>query len=161
MYISSSKLVESKRYFEKISNCIFKFLFRCFRKLGFQQIFHYHPTFLYRMQVQCFCFLFVFCFKKYIILTTLYLFLCFLQLLLSFFVVSPFHYNYPVEISHQINLSFLTVDKWKILSLCEIMKNNPLGPKSDQHHFSSNSISRSSRVKVMWMTKLITKRRMP
>ena len=23
--------------------------------------------------------------------------------------------NYPVEISHQINLSFVTVDKWKIL----------------------------------------------
>ena len=34
---------------------------------------------------------------------------------------------------------------------------NPLGPKSDQHQFSPNNISRSSRVKVMRITKLITK----
>ena len=31
---------------------------------------------------------------------------------------------------------------------------NPLGPKSDQHQFSSIIISRSSRVKVMRITKL-------
>ena len=37
---------------------------------------------------------------------------------------------------------------------------NPLGPKSDQHQFSPNSISRSSRVKVMRITKLIAKGRM-
>ena len=37
---------------------------------------------------------------------------------------------------------------------------NPLGPKSDQHQFSPNIISRSSRVKVMRITKLITKGRM-
>ena len=37
---------------------------------------------------------------------------------------------------------------------------NPLGPKSDQHQFSPNNISRSSRVKVMRITKLITKGRM-
>ena len=36
---------------------------------------------------------------------------------------------------------------------------NPLGPKSDQHQFSPNNISRSSRVKVMRITKLITKGR--
>ena len=34
---------------------------------------------------------------------------------------------------------------------------NPFGPKSDQHQFSPNNISRSSRVKVMRITKLITK----
>ena len=39
------------------------------------------------------------------------------------------------------------------------VKINPLGPKSDQHQFSPN-ISRSSRVKVMRITKLITKGRM-
>ena len=32
-----------------------------------------------------------------------------------------------------------------------------LGPKSDQHQFSPNNIGRSSRVKVMRITKLITK----
>ena len=37
---------------------------------------------------------------------------------------------------------------------------NPLGPKSDQHQFSPNNISRSSRVKVMRITKFITKGRM-
>ena len=37
---------------------------------------------------------------------------------------------------------------------------NPLGPTSDQHQFSPNNISRSSRVKVMRITKLITKGRM-
>ena len=37
---------------------------------------------------------------------------------------------------------------------------NPLGPKSDQHQFSPNNISRSSKVKVMRITKLITKGRM-
>ena len=36
---------------------------------------------------------------------------------------------------------------------------NLLGPKSDQHQFSPNNISRSSRVKVMRITKLITKGR--
>jgi len=35
---------------------------------------------------------------------------------------------------------------------------NPLGPKSDQHQFSPNNISRSSRVKVMRIAKLITKK---
>ena len=40
------------------------------------------------------------------------------------------------------------------------VKINPLGPKSDQHQFSPNIISRSSRVKVMRITKLITKGRM-
>ena len=33
---------------------------------------------------------------------------------------------------------------------------NPLGPKSDQHQFSPNSISRSSSVKVMRIAKLIS-----
>ena len=37
---------------------------------------------------------------------------------------------------------------------------NPLGPKSVQHQFSPNNISRSTRVKVMRITKLITKGRM-
>ena len=36
---------------------------------------------------------------------------------------------------------------------------NPLGPKSDQHQFSPNNISRSSRVKVMRITNLIIKGR--
>ena len=36
---------------------------------------------------------------------------------------------------------------------------NPLAPKSDQHQFSSDNISRSSRVKVMRITKLISKER--
>ena len=36
----------------------------------------------------------------------------------------------------------------------------PLGPKSDQHQFSPNNISRSSREKVMRITKLITTGRM-
>ena len=36
----------------------------------------------------------------------------------------------------------------------------PLGPKSDQHQFSPNNISRSSRVKVMRIAKLIIKGRM-
>ena len=34
---------------------------------------------------------------------------------------------------------------------------NTLGPKSDQHQFSPNNISRSTGVKVMRITKLITK----
>ena len=34
---------------------------------------------------------------------------------------------------------------------------NPLGPKSVQHQFFPNYISRSSRVKVIRITKLITK----
>ena len=37
---------------------------------------------------------------------------------------------------------------------------NPLGPKSDQHQFSSNNISRSSKIKLMRITKLIIKGRM-
>ena len=37
---------------------------------------------------------------------------------------------------------------------------NPLGAKSDQHQLSPNIISRSSRVKVMRITKLFTKGRM-
>ena len=37
---------------------------------------------------------------------------------------------------------------------------NPLGPKSDQHQFSPNNISRSSKIKVMGITKLMTKGRM-
>ena len=36
----------------------------------------------------------------------------------------------------------------------------PFGPKSDQYQFSPNKISRSLRVKVMRITKLITKGRM-
>ena len=36
---------------------------------------------------------------------------------------------------------------------------NPLGPKSDQHQFSPNNSSRSSRVKVMRITKLSIKGR--
>ena len=35
----------------------------------------------------------------------------------------------------------------------------PLSPKSDEHQFSPNNISRSLRVKVMRITKLITKGR--
>ena len=37
---------------------------------------------------------------------------------------------------------------------------NPLGPKSVQHQFSPNNISRSTRLKVMRITKLITKARL-
>ena len=36
-------------------------------------------------------------------------------------------------------------------------KVKPLGPKSDQDQFSHNNISGSSRIKVMRITKLITK----
>ena len=36
---------------------------------------------------------------------------------------------------------------------------NSLGPKSDQHQFSPNNVSRSLRVKVMRITKFITKGR--
>ena len=41
-----------------------------------------------------------------------------------------------------------------------ITKINPLGQKSDQHQFSPNKISRSSRVKVMRITNFITEGRM-
>ena len=37
---------------------------------------------------------------------------------------------------------------------------NPLGSKNDQHQFSPNNVCRLSRVKVMRITKLITKGRM-
>ena len=37
---------------------------------------------------------------------------------------------------------------------------NPLGTKSGQHQFSPNHTSKSSRVKVMRITKLITKGKM-
>ena len=37
---------------------------------------------------------------------------------------------------------------------------NPFGPKGDQHEFSPDNISRSSRVKAMRITKLMTKGRM-
>ena len=37
---------------------------------------------------------------------------------------------------------------------------NPLGPMSDQHQFSPNDISRSSRVRLMRITKLITNGKM-
>ena len=47
---------------------------------------------------------------------------------------------------------------WNVLTVDNIL--NPLGPKSDQHQFSPNNISRSSRVKVMRITKFITKGRM-
>ena len=47
---------------------------------------------------------------------------------------------------------------WNVLTVDNIL--NPLGPKSDQHQFSPNNISRSSRVKVMRITKFITKVRM-
>ena len=40
-----------------------------------------------------------------------------------------------------------------------IVSVKPLGPKSGQYQFSPNNISRSSRVKVMRITKLITKGR--
>ena len=36
---------------------------------------------------------------------------------------------------------------------------HPLGPKSDQHQFSPDNVSRSSRAKVMRITKLISKGR--
>ena len=36
---------------------------------------------------------------------------------------------------------------------------SPLGPKSDQHQLSPNSINRSVRVKVMRIVKLITEER--
>ena len=37
----------------------------------------------------------------------------------------------------------------------------PFGPRIDQHQFSPNNIVRSSRVKIMRITKLITRGRMP
>ena len=37
---------------------------------------------------------------------------------------------------------------------------SPVGPKSDQHQFSPNNISKSSRVKVMRIGKMITKGKM-
>ena len=37
---------------------------------------------------------------------------------------------------------------------------NPLGPKSDQQQFSPNNIRKSSRVKVMRISKMITKGKM-
>ena len=37
---------------------------------------------------------------------------------------------------------------------------SPLGPKSDQQQFSPNNISKSSRVKVMRISKMITKGKM-
>ena len=43
---------------------------------------------------------------------------------------------------------------------CQVLLVNPLGPKSDQHQFSPNNIRRSSRVKFMRITKLITTGRM-
>ena len=42
---------------------------------------------------------------------------------------------------------------------CFLRLFNPLGPKSVQHQFSPNNISRSTRVKVMRITKLMTKGR--
>ena len=46
---------------------------------------------------------------------------------------------------------------WSVIAALNFF--NPLGPKSDQRQFSPNNISRSSRVKVMRITKLITKGR--
>ena len=46
-----------------------------------------------------------------------------------------------------------------ITSFLNINVFNPLGPKSVQHQFSPNNISRSTRVKVMRITKLMTKGR--
>ena len=43
----------------------------------------------------------------------------------------------------------------KVLDADEAPVFNPLGPKSDQYQFSPNDIVRSSRVKVMRITKLI------
>ena len=43
---------------------------------------------------------------------------------------------------------------------CQVLLVNPLGLKSDQHQFSPNNIRRSSRVKFMRITKLITTGRM-
>ena len=45
------------------------------------------------------------------------------------------------------------------LKLSYVTSVNPLGPKSVQHQFSPNNMSRSSRVKVMRITKLMTKGR--
>ena len=44
-----------------------------------------------------------------------------------------------------------------ITSFLNINAFKPLGPKSVQHQFSPNNISRSTRVKVMRITKLMTK----
>ena len=46
-----------------------------------------------------------------------------------------------------------------ITSFLNINVFKPLGPKSVQHQFSPNNISRSTRVKVMRITKLMTKGR--
>ena len=40
-------------------------------------------------------------------------------------------------------------------TVMQILLLNPLGPKSDQHQFSPNNMSRSTRVKVMRITKII------
>ena len=64
-------------------------------------------------------------------------------------------------ISHKVDVSRSLLGRdplWP--ESCMTTSLNPLGPKSDQHQFSPNNISRSSRVKVMRITKLITKGRM-
>ena len=47
-----------------------------------------------------------------------------------------------------------------ITSFLNINVFKPLGPKSVQHQFSPNNISRSTRVEVMRITKLMTKGKM-
>ena len=51
------------------------------------------------------------------------------------------------------------IGSYNFQRICHLKLLNPLGPTSDQHQFSPNIISRSSRVKVMRITKLITKGR--
>ena len=78
----------------------------------------------------------------------------------------------PFNLIGKLTMAFLTGQSWPALKslysgggpeqefrCCFADGLNPLGLKSDHHQFSPNNISRSSRVKVMRITKLITKGR--
>ena len=69
-------------------------------------------------------------------------------------IVYTIYLNFPL-----FPLTYKPIGSYNFQRICHLKLLNPLGPTSDQHQFSPNIISRSSRVKVMRITKLITKGR--
>ena len=75
-------------------------------------------------------------------------------------------FEFPFNLTGKLTMAFLTGQSWPALKSwysgggpeqefrhCFADGLNPLGPKNDHHQFSPNNISRSSRVKVMRITK--------
>ena len=75
-------------------------------------------------------------------------------------------FEFPFNLTGKLTMAFLTGQSWPALKSwysgggpeqefrhCFADGLNPLDPKSDHHQFSPNNISRSSRVKVMRITK--------